>query len=104
MNRHRRGHRTYRRRGRGPRFCIFPGYNWCGPGCSGPGAPVNAVDAACQEHDICYQRTRDYCYCDTLCIERLSGLQNPNTAAARHARIMLNYMRIQRGVNCLFRK
>jgi hypothetical protein len=96
-----------RRRGpqrrRGPRFCIFPGYNWCGPGCSGPGAPINAVDAACREHDLCYQRTGDYCYCDSLFIERLSRLQNPYTVEGRHARLMLNYMRIQRRINCLFR-
>ena len=26
-------------------FCIFPGYNWCGPGCSGPDDPANDVDA-----------------------------------------------------------
>ncbi|WP_325058505.1 hypothetical protein [Lentibacillus cibarius] len=37
-----------------PRFCIFPGYKYCGPGCSGPEQPINAVDAACQVHDICY--------------------------------------------------
>ena len=43
-----------RRKGRF-RFCVFPGYNWCGPGCNGPGAPINELDAACKAHDICYQ-------------------------------------------------
>ncbi|MFZ0475992.1 MAG: hypothetical protein WAM18_11040 [Halobacillus sp.] len=28
-----------------PGLCLIPGYRYCGPGCSGPGTPVNAVDA-----------------------------------------------------------
>lgn len=31
--------------------------NWCGPGNSGPGAPVDALDQACQNHDRAYRRT-----------------------------------------------
>ncbi|RDW19428.1 phospholipase [Oceanobacillus arenosus] len=92
------------RRGRGsPRFCIFPGYNWCGPGCSGPDKPINAVDAVCKEHDICYRKTGDYCRCDVQFVNRLAKLQNPYTEEGRHARLMLQYMRIQRDINCLFR-
>lgn len=28
--------------------------NWCGPGHSGPGKPVDAIDACCKQHDLCY--------------------------------------------------
>lgn len=43
--------------------CIYG--NWCGPGCSGPGAPISAVDTCCQKHDRCYG-SRGYfaCSCD----------------------------------------
>ncbi len=86
------------------RFCVFPGYNWCGPGCSGPDKPINAVDAACKEHDLCYRKTRDYCHCDDQFINRLRELQNPYTEEGRHARLMLKYMRIQRGITCFSRE
>lgn len=88
---------------RSPRFCMFPGYNWCGPGCSGPGAPINEVDAACRQHDLCYQWTRERCRCDHDFIERLERLQNRYTREGRHARVLLNHMRILKGINCLFR-
>ncbi|MDQ0154002.1 phospholipase [Robertmurraya andreesenii] len=86
-----------------PRFCLFPGYNWCGPGCSGPGAPVNAVDAACRRHDMCYRYTGDRCRCDHEFIYRLERLQNPYSVEGRHAKVMLNYMRMVRGFNCSFK-
>lgn len=28
--------------------------NWCGPGHSGPGAPIDLLDSRCKEHDLCY--------------------------------------------------
>jgi RHS repeat-associated protein len=31
----------------------FGGLHWCGPG--GSGIPVNQVDAACRQHDLCYE-------------------------------------------------
>lgn len=34
---------------------FFPGYRYCGPGKSGPAAPINQLDAICMEHDACYQ-------------------------------------------------
>lgn len=39
--------------------------NWCGPGHSGPGAPVDTLDTLCMRHDQCYQ-ARGYfdCLCD----------------------------------------
>jgi hypothetical protein len=39
-------------------FC-YPGYRYCGPGCTGPGAPTNPVDACCKFHDECYILNRD---------------------------------------------
>lgn len=36
---------------------LLPGFhgNWCGPGHSGPGEPVDRLDAACMAHDLCYR-------------------------------------------------
>lgn len=43
--------------------CIYG--NWCGPGCSGPKAPISKVDSCCKSHDKCYG-SRGYfaCSCD----------------------------------------
>jgi hypothetical protein len=47
--------------------------NWCGPLCSGPGAPTDAVDYCCKNHDKCYG-SRGYfaCSCDNLLQKCLS--------------------------------
>jgi hypothetical protein len=38
---------------------------WCGPGHSGPGVPIDAVDEVCCRHDQCYcQRGEFDCSCD----------------------------------------
>ncbi|WP_342577457.1 phospholipase [Psychrobacillus sp. FSL K6-2843] len=87
------------RRKRKRSFCV-PGYNWCGPGCSGPGAPVNEVDATCMMHDFCYESGRSQCECDREFIERLRPLVNRHTESGRHARLMHNYMRFQSNFSC----
>jgi hypothetical protein len=47
--------------------------NWCGPGQSGPGAPVDPIDQACCRHDICFcERGYDRCGCNLDLIEGLS--------------------------------
>ncbi len=47
--------------------------NWCGPGNSGPGAPVDPVDQACCWHDICFcTRGYDRCSCNLELIEGLT--------------------------------
>ena len=86
-----------------PRLCLFPGYKYCGPGCSGPGEPLNAVDAACMRHDECYRYYGDYCACDLAFLQELEWLQNPYTIEGRHARMMYNYMKFQRLFSCGFR-
>jgi hypothetical protein len=58
--------------------CLYG--NWCGPGCSGPGAPIDAVDACCKAHDQCYGR-RGYfaCSCDRELVRCLAS--KPGSAA-----------------------
>ncbi|MDO4911528.1 MAG: hypothetical protein Q3972_07270 [Corynebacterium sp.] len=47
--------------------------NWCGPGISGPGAPIDQFDTTCMRHDACYMlRGLFDCYCDQLLIEEAS--------------------------------
>ncbi|MBS4196188.1 phospholipase [Lederbergia citri] len=89
---------------RGSRFCVFPGYKWCGPGCSGPGAPFNEVDAACKGHDECYRSSRNYCECDYEFLRRLRPLINPSTRTGRHASLLYDYMKFQILLNCGFNR
>lgn len=48
--------------------------NWCGPG-HGGGPTVDAVDAACKQHDECYDR-RGYfdCDCNRTLLNQIDGL------------------------------
>ncbi|MCG7336856.1 phospholipase [Sporosarcina sp. ACRSM] len=84
------------RRNRRFRLCVFPGYNWCGPGCNGPGAPINDVDAACKAHDECYRQGRHPCECDQEFLDCLRPKIDPCTQKGRHARVLYNYMRLQK--------
>lgn len=83
-------------------FCVFPGYNWCGPGCNGPGLPINDVDVACKAHDDCYRRGRNLCECDQEFLNHLHSNIDPYTKKGRHARLLYNYMKIQTALNCNF--
>lgn len=85
-----------------PGFCIFPGYKWCGPGCSGPGFPINEVDAACKAHDECYRRFGPSCYCDQEFMHRLRHQINPYTTKGRHAQLLYNYMNFKTLFACSF--
>ncbi|MEK3796788.1 Parvovirus coat protein VP1-like protein [Peribacillus sp. FSL H8-0477] len=65
-------------------FCV-PGYRWCGPGCSGPGAPTNAVDSCCMLHDKCYERFGPTRQCDQQFLNCMRPKINPRTKMGRDA-------------------
>lgn len=48
--------------------------NWCGPGHSGPGVPIDAVDEACCRHDQCFcAEGYDDCACNRQAMLRMPG-------------------------------
>lgn len=60
---------------------------WCGPRVSGPGAPIDDLDACCMTHDRCYDREGYFdCGCDAAlcrCAARVtSGSEHKNLARA----------------------
>ncbi|MFD2627462.1 phospholipase [Oceanobacillus kapialis] len=86
-------------------FCFPKGYKYCGPGCSGPGQPINAVDAACREHDRCYkQHGGPSCACDKLFMKRLASEIDPYTKEGRDAHVLYQYMKLQSFLGCGFQK
>jgi hypothetical protein len=85
-------------------LCIFPGYKWCGPGCSGPGAPINDVDACCQKHDYCLSRGLSACECDSHFLECLRPKMNPYTEKGRKAALMYDFMKVRAAFTCGGRK
>lgn len=87
----------YNRRNGG---CIFPGYRWCGPRCSGPGLPVNEVDACCMHHDLCLRSGADRCHCDHLFMDCLRHHTRGPYPENRHAQIMYGAMRVKTWFLC----
>lgn len=79
---------------KGVRFCM-PGYRYCGPGCSGPGAPTNAVDSCCYMHDLCYQRHKDKKYCDEQFQRCLAPKINRYTKEGRDAALFSKVIRMK---------
>ncbi|WP_081976317.1 Parvovirus coat protein VP1-like protein [Ureibacillus manganicus] len=65
----------------------FPGYRYCGPWCSGPGSPTNAVDQCCLEHDECYRKYGRSNYCDQKFHRCLSPYYNYRNKLGRDARL-----------------
>jgi len=61
--------------------------NWCGPGHSGPGTPVDAVDEACCRHDQCYcDRGYFDCSCDRgLIADLVDAVDAPGVSAGGRA-------------------
>ncbi|MFJ6207507.1 Parvovirus coat protein VP1-like protein [Lysinibacillus sp. NPDC092081] len=70
-------------------FC-YPGYKYCGPGCSGPGRPINAVDSCCKLHDECYARYGSTRFCDEMFQNCLRRQMNANTKMAKDAKLFYN--------------
>lgn len=53
---------------------LFHG-NWCGAGDVNRAAPVDALDAACRAHDLCYERVgRGACQCDKALLRATAAL------------------------------
>jgi len=59
---------------------LFHG-NWCGAGDVNRASPVDALDAACRAHDLCYERVgRGDCLCDKALLKATATLvKNPRT-------------------------
>jgi hypothetical protein len=57
---------------------LFHG-NWCGAGDVNRASPVDALDAACRAHDLCYERVgRGDCQCDKALLKATATLvKNP---------------------------
>lgn len=73
------------------RFYKFHG-RYCGPGNKGLD-PDDPVDAACQEHDVCYFVDGRYNpACDRIFIKHLEGLLN-GTELTKHQRMKAAAMR-----------
>ena len=81
-------------------FCIFPGYRWCGPGCSGPGAPINDVDSCCMRHDRCLSRGITPCRCDNEFLDCLKFKRNRHTQKGKNAALMYNFMKFKTTFTC----
>jgi|SRR3954447_11974382 hypothetical protein len=79
--------------------CLFPEYKWCGPGCSGPGTPINDVDACCQSHDKCL-KFNSQCYCDKKFRKCLRPKVNLSSEKGRVAALMYTYMSFQTIFTC----
>ncbi|WP_170151407.1 phospholipase A2 family protein [Microvirga subterranea] len=53
---------------------LFHGH-WCGAGDQNRAAPVDALDAACRAHDLCYERVgRNACNCDRAFLDATARL------------------------------
>lgn len=63
-----------------PAAPLFHGH-WCGAGDENRAAPVDALDAACRAHDLCYERVgRGACACDKAFLKATGRLiTNPKT-------------------------
>lgn len=81
-------------RHRGICFC-YPGYRYCGPGCSGPGKPTNPVDACCKLHDECYSKYGRSKYCDNMLQNCLYPKINNHNKMGRDAKLFYNYFKLR---------
>ena len=53
---------------------LFHG-NWCGAGDANRASPIDALDAACRAHDLCYERHgRSSCICDRAILKATAAL------------------------------
>ncbi|MRH43927.1 Parvovirus coat protein VP1-like protein [Aquibacillus halophilus] len=73
----------------------FNGYRYCGPNCSGPGAPINQLDAICRQHDACYRKFGHY-YCDQVFLNQVRPYINQRSQIGRDARTMYRAINLKR--------
>ncbi|MUK90334.1 Parvovirus coat protein VP1-like protein [Ornithinibacillus sp. L9] len=66
----------------------LPGYRYCGPGCRGPGAPVNQLDYFCMQHDACYRQSSSRRACDEIFLRRLQPYIHRRDKIGRDAALM----------------
>ncbi len=74
----------------------LPGYRYCGPYCSGPGRPVNQLDAFCREHDLCYRSSISRRYCDEFFLHRLRPYLHERGRIGRDAALMYRAINLKR--------
>ncbi|WP_077622908.1 Parvovirus coat protein VP1-like protein [Sediminibacillus massiliensis] len=74
----------------------LPGYRYCGPGCRGPGKPLNQLDALCRQHDSCYLRSGTHRNCDELFLNRLRPFIHRRDKLGRDAMLMYRAMLLKR--------
>ncbi len=76
--------------------CIYG--NWCGPLCSGPDAPISAVDRCCMYHDQCYGEHGYFnCDCDRDIIICLLPYYY---MGSEWAIVITEYFLLQYDINC----
>ncbi|HWJ79734.1 MAG TPA: Parvovirus coat protein VP1-like protein [Niallia sp.] len=80
-------------------FCLPGGYRYCGPGCSGPGAPINYVDSCCKRHDMCVARYGSCAYCDQKLIDCVESRKSQRGNEGSTARLISNFMKLRVGLN-----
>jgi hypothetical protein len=62
--------------------------NWCGPGHSGPGVPIDAVDEVCCRHDQCFcVEGWDDCACNRQAALRMPEAMTDSSTSAEGAAI-----------------
>ena len=81
-----------------PQQLSFPVYgNYCGMGHGDPTGktpPIDAVDAVCREHDLCYRLRGDFDHrCDRVLIEKMPGAiaRTPSSAGKNAGVLALLY-------------
>jgi len=58
---------------------LFHG-NWCGAGDANRTSPIDALDATCRAHDLCYERLgRSACACDKALLKATAVLVKSRT-------------------------
>lgn len=77
--------------------------NWCGPHHSGPGAPIDILDAGCMNHDMCYDKKGYFnCECDRNLINYIDANYSKMTGLKQKiaAKAIKTYFTLQTKLIC----